>query len=285
MTALKEQGKETFATININDCIVWLEKQSEPLDKEKVLIGARKDVALSIIDFLDRNTLGMFLSNIECKDLEDAVVNSDWSKVYDYMKKKLEKQSKQKPIDKGELKFGPGDWVACEELNTAKIISINGDRYEVEFIDGTKGFPHIDYIDRNFHLWTIQDARDGDILCDRTTIFIFKDLLSDGSVMSYCDYDTDSGESDAFCPLSVNLLCSKIIPATKEQRDFLFSKMKEAGYKWDSEKKELKKIEQNPAERHREDEQNLNACLGYIPDEFLRRWLTNIIHVKYDRNY
>ena len=44
-------------------------------------------------------------------------------------------------------------------------------------------------------------------------------------------------------------------------------------------------IEQNPAEWHREDEQNLNACLGYIPDEFLRRWLTNIIHIKYDRDY
>lgn len=29
-----------------------------------------------------------------------------------------------------------------------------------------------------------------------------------------------------------------------------------------------------------EDEQNLNACLGYIPDEFLRRWLTDVIHTK-----
>ena len=46
-----------------------------------------------------------------------------------------------------------------------------------------------------------------------------------------------------------------------------------------------KQGEQNPAEWHREDEQNLNACLGYIPDEFLRRWLTNIIHIKYDRDY
>ena len=42
--------------------------------------------------------------------------------------------------------------------------------------------------------------------------------------------------------------------------------------------------EQKPAEWHREDEQNLNACLGYIPDEFLRRWLTDIIHVKYDKS-
>jgi len=41
--------------------------------------------------------------------------------------------------------------------------------------------------------------------------------------------------------------------------------------------------ERKPAEWHREDEQNLNACLGYIPDEFLRRWLTDTIHVKYDK--
>lgn len=31
------------------------------------------------------------------------------------------------------------------------------------------------------------------------------------------------------------------MPATKEQRDMLFRKMKEAGYEWNGEKKELKK--------------------------------------------
>ena len=45
----------------------------------------------------------------------------------------------------------------------------------------------------------------------------------------------------------------------------------------------LAQKEQKPAEWHREDEQNLNACLGYIPDEFLRRWLTDVVHVKYDK--
>lgn len=44
-----------------------------------------------------------------------------------------------------------------------------------------------------------------------------------------------------------------------------------------------KQGEQKPAEWHREDEQNLNACLGYIPDEFLRRWLMDVIHAKYDK--
>lgn len=73
--------------------IAWLENQV-PIDEEKVLIGARRDVALSIMDFLDRNTLGMCLSSVERADLESAVVDSDWSKVYDYMKKKLEKQGR-----------------------------------------------------------------------------------------------------------------------------------------------------------------------------------------------
>ena len=42
--------------------------------------------------------------------------------------------------------------------------------------------------------------------------------------------------------------------------------------------------EQKLAEWHREDEQNLNACLGYIQDEFLRRWLTDVIHARYDKS-
>ncbi len=41
--------------------------------------------------------------------------------------------------------------------------------------------------------------------------------------------------------------------------------------------------EQKPVEWHREDEQNLNACLGFIPDEYLRRWLKDVIHIKYDK--
>ena len=46
----------------------------------------------------------------------------------------------------------------------------------------------------------------------------------------------------------------------------------------------LEKQGQKSAEWHREDEQNLNACLGYIPDEFLRRWLTDIIYAKCDKS-
>lgn len=91
--------------VSKSDILAWLEKQI-PIDKEKVLISARKNIALSIMNFLDKNTLGMCLSNMECEDLEDAVVNSDWSKVYNYMKKKLEKQDvfSQKDVDDAYLK-------------------------------------------------------------------------------------------------------------------------------------------------------------------------------------
>ena len=42
-------------------------------------------------------------------------------------------------------------------------------------------------------------------------------------------------------------------------------------------------LEKQGAEWHSEDEQKLNACLGYIPDEYLRRWLIDVVHVKYDK--
>ena len=79
------------------------QRKSEGDDEEKVLIGARKDVALSIMNFLDRNTLGMDLSSMERADLESAVIDSDWSKVYDYMKKKLEKQGERKEANLVEI--------------------------------------------------------------------------------------------------------------------------------------------------------------------------------------
>ena len=41
------------------------------------------------------------------------------------------------------------------------------------------------------------------------------------------------------------LLCY-IHPATKKQRDLLFQKMKEAGYVWNTEKKDLRKRETSP---------------------------------------
>lgn len=91
--------------------------------------------------------------------------------------------------------------------------------------------------------------KDGDVLFHSDSasngIFIFKEILQCGSiqkVICYCDYDSEDG----FC-LGENHTCcwtdSKILhPATKEQREILFQKMKEAGYKWNAEIKTLEKL-------------------------------------------
>ena len=87
---LELQKQHHAATFEIEECIAWLEKKSQPVNDSDIMTGAKKTVALSLIDFLDTETLGMCMSNMECEDLENAVVDSDWSKVYRYMTKKLE---------------------------------------------------------------------------------------------------------------------------------------------------------------------------------------------------
>lgn len=135
---------------DIDKNIAWLEKQV-PIDIKKVFIGARRDVVSSIITYLDRNTLGMCLSNMECEDLENAVINSDWSKVYDYMKKKLEKQVekpqekttleaiKEEKVDnsnKVEKKFKPGDWIIHQGTgNVYQVTACIDNQYQLKYGD------------------------------------------------------------------------------------------------------------------------------------------------------
>lgn len=126
--------------------------------------------------------------------------------------------TEEKHYDKIETKFKPGDWVACYGLNTALIVNINDDKYEVKFVDGTKGFPNIDYIDRLFHRYTIQDAKDGDVL-----------VASDGLIFLFKSDYTYKHYKKTF---------TEVHPATKEQRDILMKAMADIGYTFD--KLELK---------------------------------------------
>lgn len=215
-------------------CLAWLEKQRKPIDEEKVLIGVRKDAALSIMKFLDRCTLGMCLSGMERADLEDAVVNSDWSKAYDYMKKKLEKQC--------EPKFKVGDYVVDNCGYVWRIEGIINQFYILEGIDGGESRPTIEWVNKTFHLWDItEDAKNGDVLAskDEKDILIFRRIEPSTSFSSY--YNIKGRGNYGWCD-------SYFIPATKEQRDKLEKSMADAGYAFDFDEKKLKKIEQKPAD-------------------------------------
>lgn len=153
----------------------------------------------------------------------------------------LEKQCEQKPVDKAQPKFKDGDWIT-NGICIIKITSVE-DRYYWHDNDCVGG--DIESIDKEYHLWTIQDAKNGDVLTyhvgdGKTLIFIYDCLGKsfDGEVCCHALLDED------YFSGSVGSVCCKymehLTPATKEQRDLLFSKMKEAGYEWDADKKELK---------------------------------------------
>ena len=140
---------------------------------------------------------------------------------------------------KPDYKFKIGDWIINHQTGLIKHIKnvllcgING-IYEFE----SSSMP-IDYVDNAFHLWSIEDAKDGDVLATKDAVFIFKHMDKAGLSLckSYCEV---IGNSEL--GLGLDFSINNVHPATKEQRDLLFQKMKESGYEWDAEKKELKKI-------------------------------------------
>ena len=142
-------------------------------------------------------------------------------------------------------KFKEGDWIV-QGCNILKIRCVGNEYYCYETVGGYKDDMLVSEIDSLYHLWTIDDAKDGDILQLGGVTAIFKDYLRNGNCKCYCS----SYEEEFEVPVeneSYGTINSR--PATEEQRELLFSKMKEAGYMWDTEKKELKKIEQNPVNK------------------------------------
>lgn len=230
-----------------DEMLAWLEEQG----KQKSIINVpTRDVILSIWD----------LGN-EWKELTNGSISTEYGTQLDYIQKHWQeseyylraKQGEQKSSDKVEPKFKVGDWItngAC----TIQITSVD-DRYYWHDNDCVGG--DIESIDKEYHLWSIQDAKDGDVLCDyhetydNPLIFILKKfecvyfgLTRPSDYSSYCFLT--ASDRQRFKEGTYHHE-HNIRPATKEQRTLLFQKMKEAAYEWDAENKELKKIEQKPA--------------------------------------
>lgn len=159
----------------------------------------------------------------------------------------IEKQGEQ-PIDKVELKFKVGEWITNGDY-TWKIVEVKPLDYMLQSQDGNIVDDTISYVDEHFYLWSINDAKDGDVLMTtkiRFCPFIYRKTDDNKNLAYYYAGVDGNGDFREGC-LKMTMYhfgpVADITPATKEQRDLLFKKMKEAGYEWYSEKKELKKIE------------------------------------------
>ena len=166
-----------------------------------------------------------------------------------------------------------GDWITDGDRNLFQIAKIDNEWYYAD--DGDRVC--FDVAHDYYHLWTIQDAKDGDTLCYKDEISLYKHDIKNctkqettfGGFVYHCCYDGKRFITDSLYSLTEQDK-TDIHPATKEQRDLLFAKMKEAGYEWNAEKKELKKIEQKLA----------NFTKTYKDDTILNLYKDALLHYR-----
>ena len=156
----------------------------------------------------------------------------------------LVKQGEQKPADKVEPKFHEGDWIISNnKKSTYQVIKVKRGIYVIrDNEDNHEYHIGIEECEKSGRIWTIEDAKPGDVLATSLSIFIFKRICLVNKPEAYCAVmDGSFMEYSEGCWTN-----NQCYPATKEQRKLLFEKMAEVGYEWDAKKKELKKIEFNP---------------------------------------
>ena len=220
--------------IQTDKVIIWLKKQGE--QKEYTFKSLPR-----LLDMIEPTSK----AKAYCQKLIDTLVKEGYStdakivsaclKQMNGEKVAMATMDEQKPIANVEPKFHEGDWVVNNTtLNLCYILKVEHGQY----ICDDCSFPITK--ENEYHLWSIKDAKDGDVLAfkNNSGIIICK---------SPTNYNTRS-----YCRLIYDNLINKeesgwdstlLVPAIKEQHDILMKAIKDAGYTFDFEKKELKKIE------------------------------------------
>ena len=181
-----------------------------------------------IIDDIRYNMNNEPLNNSEYKKKAEKAI--DW----------LERQGKNS-TDKTKPSFNVGDWVvAITSKSVYQVEKKENYEYTLRHILGCSlCLPFFN--DVLIREWTIEDAKNGDVLVDEdNNIGIFQDC--EGMYWYSYTYFGRDGQLRGFS-MGGSHEQTDTHPATKEQRDLLFQKIKEAGYEWDANKKELKKLE------------------------------------------
>ena len=169
--------------------------------------------------------------------------------------------------------FNIGDWVV-QNNDPSDILFVNekqNDLYGVFDKDGDYSYASYETLINNYHLWTIKDAKDGDILMIDDMLVMFQDNF-DNCIDTYChlEDDIEQWSFNSSFKMFKKDGCT-INPADPENRKFLLRKMKEAGYEWDDEKKELVKIK-------KVDEDKIKSTVYHLIND--RRMTENVTHGK-----
>lgn len=217
--------------------ITWLEKQGESDETKAKEFLINKGYPIDTNDVLPtyEEMYNIIRDGLTIREgLEKQREQDNADKVEPKDNNSIEPHS-GKSNDKFEPKFHGGDFIKHNVIHIIyKIITVNSNSYYAESI---KTGCRVEFFnaEQSFHLWTIEDAEEGDILYSpkHDLLWIYKNkdeyhVASNGNFISV---------------ESLIEISSDVRPATKEQRDFLFQKMKVYGYEWHADKKEVIRLD------------------------------------------
>ena len=142
---------------------------------------------------------------------------------------------------------GERTFLICDIIDDAlKVIDLpNGDSFNIY------GNYTEDYLrEYGFHKWSINDAKDGDILVDDTRVFFFMfNRYEDGHMYAHCTYNKEyeifyEGRLDEqnMPSHTANIHGSCVLPASSYEINKFFNKMYDSGYRWNGKKHRIEKI-------------------------------------------
>ena len=232
-----EQGYE-----NAIECIDWLEKQGEQASlqtNERAWLYLVSDVLTW------KDGIGQYLDDPRVQELAKRLCSEYAQKLYNpsvLSNSPNTEKNEQKSPNKIEPRFKVGDWVV-QNYNLLKIRYVGNEYYCFETVDAYVDYMLVSEIDSLYHLWTIQDAKVGDVLefgdHGRLVIGILSGInKTTGKVDVSCLLEDNKFKLGVF----YNLDTVSPHPAIKEQRDILMKAMNDAGYKWNTRTKTLEKL-------------------------------------------
>lgn len=128
--------------------------------------------------------------------------------------------------DRVEPKFKVGDWVVWDNKISCHIDNIYQGKeslmYTITDVHNMTRSYSVKGFDNNAHLWSIKDAKEGDILANDKVICIYKERVSEHVIKVLINYSISENVETHYDVIGD----FNLYPATKQQRDFFFSKLK-----------------------------------------------------------
>lgn len=255
------KGETRYVSIeDTNKYVTWLEKQGEELSanvEPKFNVGdTMRTWRETANGYTDGMPVVVSIDNeyYHCTNESIAIKDQD---NYEFPPINV----KQKHNDNAKFKLG--DWIINQEgkcYQIKSIYNVDDGYYIATDKDGEDCKICFGIANEYYNIWTIQDAKPGDVLainwheCGNSweKIIIFVKYHNNGIKKLGYSMPCVEGYGNTFkngklafedeeIPYYSKTWTANLHPTTKEQRDLLFQTMKEAGYEWDSEKKEPQK--------------------------------------------